>query len=180
MPTDRIVNMVVGWAGKERSFFYKAVTMVIGAVLLLAVVPGALFLAGFAVEKHLLADWLVWLGTVIALLITLVGLLFLLWSVITLILAGKGTPAPAAPTRKLVVTGPYRLCRNPAQLGAMFYYLGLGIHFGSLAIGIIMFLLAFLIGSCYHKFVEEKELLRRFGSEYEEYRKNTPFLFPKF
>ena len=26
---------------------------------------------------------------------------------------GKGTPSPAAPTQKLVIIGPYKLCRNP-------------------------------------------------------------------
>jgi protein-S-isoprenylcysteine O-methyltransferase Ste14 len=37
-----------------------------------------------------------------------------------------------------------------------------------------------IIGSFYHKAVEEKELLARFGKEYEDYKARTPFLVPKF
>lgn len=42
-----------------------------------------------------------------------------------------------------------------------------------------MLVLTFMFGTCYHKFVEEKELLLRFGPEYEEYKARTPFLLPK-
>jgi protein-S-isoprenylcysteine O-methyltransferase Ste14 len=31
----------------------------------------------------------------------------------------------------------------------------------------------------HHKFIEEKELEKRFGEEYIIYKKNTPFVFPK-
>ncbi len=77
------------------------------------------------------------------------------------------------------MAGPYALCRNPLQLGVILYYLGLGTYVGSLKIGLTMFFLGLILGSSYHKFVEEKELQLRFGEEYEEYRKKTPFLIPK-
>jgi len=41
-------------------------------------------------------------------------------------------------------------------------------------------ILGFIIGSTYHKFVEEKELLLRFGDDYIHYRNTTPFLIPQF
>jgi protein-S-isoprenylcysteine O-methyltransferase Ste14 len=34
--------------------------------------------------------------------------------------------------------------------------------------------------SIYIKIIEEKELEERFGSEYSEYKKRTPFLIPRF
>ncbi len=40
-------------------------------------------------------------------------------------------------------------------------------------------LLGFIIGSSYHKFIEEKELMLRFGDDYKNYKENTPFLIPK-
>jgi len=43
-----------------------------------------------------------------------------------------------------------------------------------------MLLLGLLIGSFFHKVFEEKELLKRFGKEYEQYRASTPFLIPKW
>jgi protein-S-isoprenylcysteine O-methyltransferase Ste14 len=61
----------------------------------------------------------------------------------------------------------------------MIYYLGLGALFGSLKVGAVMLILTFVLGTCCHKFVEEKELLLRFGAKYEEYEAKTPFLVPK-
>jgi protein-S-isoprenylcysteine O-methyltransferase Ste14 len=87
---------------------------------------------------------------------------------------------PAAPPRKLILRGPYGLSRNPIQLGAMFYYLGLGCLCSGIPAGLFAFGAALLFGSLYHKLVEEKELLARFGADYESYRRQTPFLVPRF
>jgi protein-S-isoprenylcysteine O-methyltransferase Ste14 len=38
--------------------------------------------------------------------------------------------------------------------------------------------LGLLVGSLFHRRVEEVELERRFGSEYLAYRQRTPFLIP--
>ena len=50
----------------------------------------------------------------------------------------------------------------------------------SYIVGFIAFLLGLIVGSAYHKFVEEKELEYRFGKDYLEYKKNVPFLIPTF
>lgn len=50
---------------------------------------------------------------------------------------------------------------------------------GSYTIGIVSFVLGLIIGSAYHKFVEEKELHVRFGDRYLKYKKEVPFLIPK-
>ena len=47
------------------------------------------------------------------------------------------------------------------------------------SIGAVMFFTGLVIGALYHKLVEEKELSERFGQDYEEYIKKTPFLIPK-
>ncbi|HET6419507.1 MAG TPA: methyltransferase, partial [Geobacteraceae bacterium] len=54
------------------------------------------------------------------------GLLILFWAVSAFWRLGDGTPAPVAAPRRLVARGPYRYCRNPIQLGAIIYFLGLG------------------------------------------------------
>jgi protein-S-isoprenylcysteine O-methyltransferase Ste14 len=46
----------------------------------------------------------------------------------------------------------------------------------SLIGGRMIFLILFPF---YHRFIEEKELLKRFGTDYEDYRNTTPFLFPR-
>jgi protein-S-isoprenylcysteine O-methyltransferase Ste14 len=78
----------------------------------------------------------------------------------------------------LVTTGPYKLCRNPIEFGAIFYYLGIGTIAGGITVGIACFLLGLTIGSAYHKLIEESELEARFGDEYRQYKKKTPFLLP--
>jgi len=64
-------------------------------------------------------------------------------------------------------------------LGTGILYLGFGIIFNSpsfMFITIFLFTLFFL----YYKLIEEKELAARFGEEYLEYKRRTPFLIPTF
>jgi protein-S-isoprenylcysteine O-methyltransferase Ste14 len=91
---------------------------------------------------------------------------------------GRGTPSLKAPTVRLVTSGPYRYCRNPIQLGAFFYILGLGSLFSSLLTGVVAASTGFLVGLLYLLAVEERELAVRYGDEYIEYKKQTPLLFP--
>jgi len=64
-------------------------------------------------------------------------------------------------------------------LGTAIFYLGVAIWLGSFsAIGLgLVYPVGILI---YIKVIEEKELEDRFGSEYLEYKKRTPFLIPAF
>jgi protein-S-isoprenylcysteine O-methyltransferase Ste14 len=110
----------------------------------------------------------------------IVGLFFLIWTTIYQWKIGEGIPTPNAPTQHLVIIGPYELCRNPIEFGAIFYYFGVGTITGGITVGITCFLLVFVIGSTYHKFIEESELEIRFGDEYKQYKKCTPFLMPRF
>jgi protein-S-isoprenylcysteine O-methyltransferase Ste14 len=109
----------------------------------------------------------------------IIGLYYLIWSTVTQWKKGEGTPAPNAPTQHLIITGPYKYSRNPIEFGAIMYYLGFGTFVGGIIVGIICFILGFTVGSIYHKFIEEKELEKRFGEEYIKYKENTPFVFPK-
>ena len=63
-------------------------------------------------------------------------------------------------------------------LGTNIFYLGVAIWLGSLsAVGLgLVYPVGILI---YIKLIEEKELEERFGSEYLEYKRRTPFLIPR-
>jgi protein-S-isoprenylcysteine O-methyltransferase Ste14 len=62
-------------------------------------------------------------------------------------------------------------------LGTILAYGGIAILIGSFtALLAVAIFAALLIG--YLKMIEEKELEMRFGSEYIEYKKKTPFIFP--
>jgi protein-S-isoprenylcysteine O-methyltransferase Ste14 len=90
---------------------------------------------------------------------------------------GKGTPAPFVPTQKLVISGPYKYCRNPMVFGALLFYTGIASIFNtpSMLLAIFVFFIPFLV---FIKLIEEKELEMRFGKEYVEYKKRTSFLIP--
>jgi protein-S-isoprenylcysteine O-methyltransferase Ste14 len=63
-------------------------------------------------------------------------------------------------------------------LGTMMVYLGVAIWLGSLS-GLAIALIYPVGILIYIKLIEEKELEGRFGSEYAEYKKRTPFLIPQ-
>ena len=117
---------------------------------------------------------------VISIVSLIIGLFFLTWTTIFQWKLGKGIPTPNAPTQHLVTTGPYKFCRNPIEFGAIFYYLGIGTIIDGITVGIICFFLGFIIGSTYHKFIEESELEVRFGDVYKQYKQSTPFIIPRF
>ena len=58
----------------------------------------------------------------------LAGLGILLRAVLTFWRVGRGTPVPLAAPRKLVVSWPFQYYRNPIMLGAICYYLGVGVN----------------------------------------------------
>jgi protein-S-isoprenylcysteine O-methyltransferase Ste14 len=91
-----------------------------------------------------------------------------LWCIISFIVAGRGTPAPFDPPRRLVVVGPYRFVRNPMYLGAGVALLGAALFYGSW--GLLVYGMALLLVT--HLFViayEEPTLRVKFGAEYEGY-----------
>ena len=46
---------------------------------------------------------------------------------------------------------------------------------------LLLWAIVFLVGNIiYFKIFEEKELVKRFGSDYENYKEKVPMLFPKF
>lgn len=84
-------------------------------------------------------------------------------------LVGEGTPAPVAPTRRLVISGTYRYVRNPMYLAVAAIIFGQALTFGSIPVAVygVLFLLTthvFVVG------YEEPTLLRGYGPQYDAYR----------
>ncbi len=163
---------------RKTSTSYRLASLLAGAICFLFLLPFCFFLVGNHIDKYLQLRYSRLLEISISCVSIFFGLFFLLWATYTQWLIGKGTPAPNAPTQTLVVVGPYKLCRNPIELGAIFYYTGIGTLFGSLTVGFICGMLGFIFGTLYHKLIEEKELALRFGQDYLAYKKEVPFLFP--
>jgi protein-S-isoprenylcysteine O-methyltransferase Ste14 len=106
------------------------------------------------------------------------GLAMVVESFVRFARTGGGTPAPVAPTQRLVVTGLYRYVRNPMYVGVLLLIFGQMMLFSSAA------LLAYgvAIWTAFHIFVvffEEHRLQREFGEEYDRYVGNVPRWIPR-
>ena len=91
---------------------------------------------------------------------------------------GRGTPLPADPPRKLIISGFYRYVRNPIYVGVVLIFLGHFLWFGYWAL--LMYAIVSFLGV--HAFVvlyEEPTLKRKFGPSYEDYLKRVPRWIPK-
>lgn len=108
------------------------------------------------------------------------GLFWAIWSNIDLFRKGEGTPVPRedTQTRKLVVNGAYKYCRNPMVFGYLLFWVGLGLTFNSvfLTFGITAIVTILLVA--FVKRWEEKDLEKRFGEDYLEYKNRVSFLIP--
>jgi protein-S-isoprenylcysteine O-methyltransferase Ste14 len=94
-------------------------------------------------------------------------------------LRGLGTPAPIAPTRKLVVEGLHRYVRNPMYLGVLLVVIGQVVLFRSRTL--LYYAASFWLAA--HLFVllyEEPTLQRKFGDEYDNYKQRVPRWIPRF
>ncbi|MCP8314339.1 MAG: isoprenylcysteine carboxylmethyltransferase family protein [archaeon] len=179
--TTDLVGKFVKWSREKRSKAQRLWAIFFGVIIFVLFLPLILILGGYTLDS--------WLGfskalpepanLVIGLSFITIGWSVALWSVYVQYRIGKGTPFPIVPTQKLVISGPYKYCRNPMALGTIIFYTGLAILLNTTSMLIILTPIVFIPILVFVKLVEEKELERRFGQEYLEYKKKTPFLIPK-
>jgi len=106
------------------------------------------------------------------------GLALVAWTIALFARRGRGTLAPWDPPRALVVAGPFAHVRNPMITGVAAIIVGEAVALGSRGIG--LWLVVFLIvNHLYFVLSEEPGLARRFGAEYEAYRRHVPRWIPR-
>ena len=89
-----------------------------------------------------------------------------------------GTPMPAAPTERLVVTGFNRFVRNPMYVGLLTAILGQALLFDSLTL--VFYAVFFWIATAsFVHWYEEPTLVTTYGEQYEAYRRNVPAWTPR-
>ena len=113
----------------------------------------------------------------VALFLGLAGLALLLRCFADFVRA-HGTPAPAAPTERLVVEGVYRHVRNPMYLAVLTIILGWALWWGSPWV-LVYGVLAWAVPATFVRFYEEPALRRQFGADYEAYRAEVPAWIPR-
>lgn len=111
-------------------------------------------------------------------LLLVAGVIVLMDAFVRFVVEGIGTPAPIAPTQRLVVGGFYRYVRNPMYLAVGATIVGQALLLGRpilllYAAAFALVVLAFVRG------YEEPTLARQFGAEYEDYRRAVPGWWPR-
>jgi protein-S-isoprenylcysteine O-methyltransferase Ste14 len=91
---------------------------------------------------------------------------------------GGGTPAPVAPTKRLVARGLHRYVRNPMYIGVALIIAGQAWLFRSLPTTIYL-VCVLLATHCFVLLYEEPTLQKQFGKEYQAYRASVPRWIPR-
>ena len=124
-------------------------------------------------------------GAAVPIIWRVVGVFFFVLGVIgyfwcaALFVRAQGTPAPIFPTKTAVVSGPYRINRNPMYTSVLAVVFGQGIFYrqGNVA------MYAVFLAVCFHLFVvlyEEPNLRARFDGEYEDFCRRVPRWIPRW
>lgn len=108
----------------------------------------------------------------------LAGMSFALWTMRLFHTLGRGTAAPWDPPRHLVIAGPYRHVRNPMLTSVFAMQAAEALLLNSRAICVLLAVFV-LSNMLYFPLVEEKDLERRFGDAYREYRRHVPRWLPR-
>jgi protein-S-isoprenylcysteine O-methyltransferase Ste14 len=108
----------------------------------------------------------------------LAGLVVLIHAFVRFAVEGLGTPAPMAPTARLVVGGVYRHVRNPMYLAVLSIIIGQSLLFGATSVAMYGAMVAAAVVS-FVRHYEEPLLAQRYGADYEAYRRAVPGWFPR-
>src|SRR5262245_36002497 len=151
-----------------------------GTLLFVAVLPGTVV----AIVPYLLTRWTLrppLLGPAsraVGAALVVLGLALFVDFCVRFVREGHGTPAPVAPTSRLVVGGPYRWVRNPGYVAVLAMIVGQALllgapsllgYAGGVAVGFHLFVILY----------EEPTLRRSFGAEYETYCRAVPRWLPR-
>ena len=94
------------------------------------------------------------------------------------VVEGVGTPAPVAPPEHLVVGGLYRHVRNPMYVAVTATIVGQAALLGQTELLLYALLFMAAVAAFVYGY-EQPTLTKRFGAEYEEYRRNVPAWWPR-
>jgi len=150
----------------------------VGSAVFLLVAPGVM--AGLV--PWLLTGWdstdppalLVVVGAVLI----AAGVAVLLHAFARFVLEGSGTPAPIAPTERLVVGGLYRHVRNPMYVAVGATIVGQALLLGRPVLLPYAALFWLVVAAFVHGY-EEPTLMARYGEEYAAYRRAVPAWWPR-
>jgi protein-S-isoprenylcysteine O-methyltransferase Ste14 len=173
------MNIFLKWQNNKSSRGKQMLFLVIGALIFPILIPSVLVIFLPQLDKFIgIASFYNGpINIIVGVIAIILGGFIGFSTIMAQINLASGTPFPMIPTKKLLVIGPYKYCRNPMTLGTIMAYFGIVIMVGSYTafLFVAIFMLVLL---AYLKLVEEKELELRFGQEYIDYKNDTPFIIP--
>jgi protein-S-isoprenylcysteine O-methyltransferase Ste14 len=125
-----------------------------------------------------LPEWVPWPWNLLGVAPAILGMAGATWSLAVFFRRGHGTAVPYDPPHRLVTTGPYAYCRNPMVGSQAIAMLGWALVLRAWAM-VPLVLVAWGVFDRYHRGVEEGHLVRRFGPQYERYRRRVPMWIPR-
>ena len=152
-----------------------------GSVLFFAIAPGIVagavpwWLTGWQVRGPL-AHWAP--VRITGLIMAIAGAVVLVQAFARFVAEGRGTPAPAAPTERLVIGGLYRYVRNPMYLAVVAAITGQALMLGQPAL-LGYAAAVWITTAAFARWYEEPALTRQFGAQYETYRRGVPAWRPR-
>jgi protein-S-isoprenylcysteine O-methyltransferase Ste14 len=155
-------------------------TAALGSALFLLAAPGVVaglipwLITGWRVEDAFFG----WVSRALGGILIAGGAAVLVHAFLRFVFEGIGTPAPVAPTQRLVVGGAYRRVRNPMYIAVDSIIVGQALLLGQA----ILFAYALGFGAVVYSFVhlyEEPKLRHQFGAEYDAYRQAVPRWVPR-
>lgn len=155
------------------------------SVFFFIMVPVVTLIAGEVLDEALKLELNLWptASTTVGTLFLVSGGYFVLESIRTLLVTGKGIPLgdliPSDQSKVLLREGVYSMTRNPMLFGYLLALSGVGLLILSFSTTFIFPLLYTALWTAWIKGREEPTLERRFGDEYRRYREETPFLVPR-
>jgi protein-S-isoprenylcysteine O-methyltransferase Ste14 len=154
---------------------------IIGTIIFTIVIPGSVVV----LVPYLMNGWIIYpplLGlTVVPMLgvvLIVTALPFFIAFERRFVIEGHGTPAPIAPTARLVTGGSFRRVRNPGYISVVAMVLGEALLLGDTAV----LLYAVILPVGFHVWVlayEEPTLRATYGEEFEQYCRQVPRWIPR-
>ncbi|MDR1425126.1 MAG: isoprenylcysteine carboxylmethyltransferase family protein [Azoarcus sp.] len=149
-------------------------TIIILPFSVLFVIPAILL---YCTGYHWTPNHWAWLG--MGGILSAGGFFLAAWTMRLFATQGQGTAAPWNPPKKLVVAGPYCHVRNPMISSVLAILIAESLLLNS--VWIFGWFVSFFIGNTiYFPLFEEKDLEKRFGESYLEYKRNVPRWIPRF
>ena len=159
----------------------RRTTATAGSALFFAIAPGVVaglvpwWLTGWRVGGSL-ANWAP--VRVAGVIMLIAGAVVLAQAFVRFVAEGRGTPAPVAPTERLVTGGLYRHVRNPMYVAVVAAITGQALALGQpVLLGYAA--VVWITVASFVRWYEEPALARRFGAQYEAYRRSVRAWWPR-